>query len=187
MEMLIGLTGYKRCGKDTVANILAQEHGFQKVSFADPLRDLCASMFELPMQMFVEDELKDTPLPGFGKSPREILIHIGQSMRQIDPDVWARQGIKKACSIRNHVVIPDVRFPNEANYIIERGGVLLRIERSGCELGNDIPTTGLYEEFPQLPTIQNDGSIDDLRTTVAHFIERLRSSMTPREFEYSDF
>ena len=38
--MIIGLTGYARSGKDTVASILVEDYGFTRVAFADPIRDL---------------------------------------------------------------------------------------------------------------------------------------------------
>ncbi|EGQ60777.1 hypothetical protein GGI1_02582, partial [Acidithiobacillus sp. GGI-221] len=35
LQTLIGLTGAAGSGKDTVAGVLALEHGFQQVAFAD--------------------------------------------------------------------------------------------------------------------------------------------------------
>ena len=37
--MLIGLSGYARSGKDTIAEILCLNYGFKRVSFALPIRD----------------------------------------------------------------------------------------------------------------------------------------------------
>ena len=41
---LIGLIGRKRSGKDTVADLLIEHHGYNKAAFADPLRDLLAAI-----------------------------------------------------------------------------------------------------------------------------------------------
>ena len=38
--MIIGLTGYAQSGKDTVAQVLVDNYGFNRVSFADPIRKL---------------------------------------------------------------------------------------------------------------------------------------------------
>ncbi len=35
---LIGISGRKRSGKDTLASRLISEHGFTRVAFADPLK-----------------------------------------------------------------------------------------------------------------------------------------------------
>ena len=37
--MIIGLTGYAQSGKDSVAKILVEKHGFIRVAFADRIRD----------------------------------------------------------------------------------------------------------------------------------------------------
>ena len=65
-------------------------------------------------------------------------------------------------------VISDVRFPNEAKAILDAGGVVLRVTRPGTELGNDIPTSGLYEDYPTLPTIANDGT----EMALVHAVDR---------------
>ena len=38
--MIIGLCGYAQSGKDTVANILVEKYGYQRIAFADPIRAL---------------------------------------------------------------------------------------------------------------------------------------------------
>lgn len=38
--MIIGLSGYARSGKDTVASFLVSEYAFERISFADPIRDI---------------------------------------------------------------------------------------------------------------------------------------------------
>ena len=42
--MIIGLSGYARSGKDTVAETLVNEYGFKRVAFADKIKDLLYTM-----------------------------------------------------------------------------------------------------------------------------------------------
>ena len=37
--MIIGLSGYARSGKDTVAELLCLNYDYKRVSFADPMRE----------------------------------------------------------------------------------------------------------------------------------------------------
>ena len=37
---LVGLSGYAQVGKDTVGKILVEKYGFERVSFADKLREV---------------------------------------------------------------------------------------------------------------------------------------------------
>jgi len=46
--MIIGICGLIGSGKGTVADILVEEHGYQKLSFADALKDGVAAMFNWP-------------------------------------------------------------------------------------------------------------------------------------------
>lgn len=41
-EVLIGFGYKKRVGKDTTADVLVRDYGFTKMSFAEPLKNLCA-------------------------------------------------------------------------------------------------------------------------------------------------
>ena len=43
--MIIGIAGYKGAGKDTVANVLQTSFGFEKMSFAQPIKDLIHQTF----------------------------------------------------------------------------------------------------------------------------------------------
>ena len=49
--MIIGICGLIGSGKDTIADILVQEKNFEKLSFADKLKDGVASVFGWDRQM----------------------------------------------------------------------------------------------------------------------------------------
>ena len=53
--MIIGICGLIGSGKGTVADILEQEHGFTKISFADSLKDAVAAVFSWPRNLLEGD------------------------------------------------------------------------------------------------------------------------------------
>src|SRR5579863_3132559 len=57
--VIIGITGRKRSGKDTVGNYLVEHYGFVKVSFADTLKEACKIIFGFSDEQVYGDELKD--------------------------------------------------------------------------------------------------------------------------------
>jgi hypothetical protein len=57
--MLISLSGTKRSGKDTIADVLVKEFKYTKVAFADSLRELCTKVFDLSENMFIDDDKKE--------------------------------------------------------------------------------------------------------------------------------
>lgn len=58
MAKVLGLTGRKGVGKDTAAEVLL-DNGWARLSFADPLKDLCAATFDIKPAKFYNPEFKD--------------------------------------------------------------------------------------------------------------------------------
>ena len=52
---IIGVCGLIGGGKGTVADILVKDHGFEKVSFADSLKDMIAAVFGWPRHLLEGD------------------------------------------------------------------------------------------------------------------------------------
>lgn len=44
MEMVVGVTGYRRCGKDSTVKLLVQHFGFKRFAFADSLRNMARAI-----------------------------------------------------------------------------------------------------------------------------------------------
>lgn len=59
---IISISGLAGAGKDTAADVLVSRYNFKKVSFADPLRELCAEVFSLPMSNFLDRDKKDADI-----------------------------------------------------------------------------------------------------------------------------
>ena len=59
--MIVGLTGAAGSGKDTVADILVQYRGFQRLAFADALYDEVRTAFDVPIGLLRNRETKETP------------------------------------------------------------------------------------------------------------------------------
>lgn len=59
--MIIAFCGKKRVGKDVAAETLVKNFNFTRISFADPLKEVCSLGFDLPKELFFDDNLKDKP------------------------------------------------------------------------------------------------------------------------------
>ena len=53
--MIIGICGLIGCGKGTAADILVEQHGFTKISFADKLKDGVSTVFGWDREMLEGD------------------------------------------------------------------------------------------------------------------------------------
>ena len=142
--MIVGLLGFINSGKGTVASELVNRFDFRQDSFASGLKDACAVIFDWPRAMLEGDTTESREwrevvdpwwseklaMPNF--SPRLALQVIGtEALRNnFHQDLWfltLQNRIRK--NPEQHVVISDVRFPNEIKFIQEQKGVLVRINR----------------------------------------------------------
>ena len=139
---IIGLSGLKGSGKDTVAKHLELYYGFKVLSFAGALKDITSSLFSLNRDNLEGDteesrEWRDSYIHlGSGKTPRQLLQDVGVAMRRVDPDIWVNyvKSQMYPCINRRPVVVTDVRFVNEMDMILARGGQIWRIEPAAKDL-----------------------------------------------------
>lgn len=141
--MIIAISGKRRSGKSTLANILRANYQFHPVSLATPLKQFCMEQFGLSADQ-VDGHLKEVVDTRYARTPRQILIDVGQFFRSYDKDWWINKlwnQIAALSEIQDKFVIPDMRFKNELDFFKSKGALLVRLERSE-EL------TGQYIEDP---------------------------------------
>lgn len=139
--MLIGLVGFAGSGKGTVADTLVEKYNFTKLSFADPLKDAVSSIFGWPRHLLEgdTDESRDfreredtfwTNRLGYSISPRKVLQRFGTEVCRdsFSHNIWI---YALESRMRNHsnVVVADVRFDNEIDFIRQNNGFLVRVAR----------------------------------------------------------
>ena len=193
--MIIGICGLIGSGKGTAADILVESHGFQKLSFADALKDGVAAMFSWPRHLLEGDtdesrawrEQRD---PFWSRemdrevTPRLVLQLVGtDAMRDgFFNGVWVsivKQKLLTASGV--DWVLPDTRFPNEIAMLQDIGGQVWRVRR-GPEPGwfnryvdNNIEPTVHPSEwawakcrFDQV--VDNDSDLRDLKEKIKSLI-----------------
>jgi hypothetical protein len=138
--MIIGIVGFIGSGKGTVGDILTQR-GFHKDSFAAPLKDAAAVIFNWPRNMLEGDtnisrlwrEKKDEYWSnkfGYDFTPRLALQLMGTEVgrKVFHEDLWIISLLNRAQGQEN-VVVTDVRFKNEVKTIRKHGGFVVRVKR----------------------------------------------------------
>lgn len=142
--MIIGLSGYARSGKDTVAGMLMGIHGFQRVAFADTIREFLLRIDPLVMHNGMDFRLQDiVESKGWEEAKtqfpevRRLLQDLGVGGRELlDDAVWINAALKDFDK-NDKVVVTDVRFKNEAARIKNMGGQIWRINRINVGPAND--------------------------------------------------
>lgn len=209
--MIVGLLGFIGSGKGTVASILVEKYNFRQDSFASSLKDACSAMFDWPRAMLEGDTTESREwreivdpwwseklgIPNF--SPRYALQIMGTDVlrNHFHQDLWfitVQNRIRK--NPDQHVVISDVRFPNEIKFIQEQGGVLAKINRGPTPVwyetallankGNSLAKEAMTKTYSSAHfsewawvgskidlEVDNNGSLDTLTDQVGNFMTRV--------------
>lgn len=134
---LIGIAGKAQSGKDTFANTLVEEHGFAKLPMAGALKVSSSSLMGFPQALVFDDEFKKFFDPYWEMTVREAFQRIGDAMKnEFGEDFWARRWMYAfhTVSKTHSVVVPDIRFEEEAEMLRALGGVIVHISRDGAGL-----------------------------------------------------
>ena len=176
---VIGLMGYKRTGKDTVADHLVAAHGYTRIAHADILRDM---LWELDPR-FETDAMDTWRLTNYlGANTRAAW----EDFKTSDPDAYRTLLREHGAVIGSRApyffvdqvwatvhradratrwVITDVRFPEEASKFSSALRHLWRITRPGV-VGDGHASEVSLDRWPAVRTICNDGTIADLHHAV---------------------
>ncbi len=137
----IGIAGKFAVGKTSVANILEANHGYVRMSIASSLKQFVNEMYSRDVYGTDEgatlqksDSITVNTQDGRRMvTVRQLLQDIGNQMKMIDQDIWLR-GVRHQVLLWNEmgksVVIDDVRFPREAEYLKNIGFINVRLTAS---------------------------------------------------------
>ena len=134
---LIGVHGKARSGKDTVARILGDEHGFVRTAFADPLKAASAVLFGWPVDLAFSDEIKGYKSPLWDITGRTAFQRLGDTMKiGFGQDFWVKRWAYDYARLKDKhsVVVSDVRHDAEADTLRGLGGLVIHLERHGAGL-----------------------------------------------------
>lgn len=172
--MLIGVTGKARSGKDTVADRLVDQYGFNRFTFARPLKEAIKIMFDLSDD-HVDGHLKEEVVPWIGKSPRELMQSLGTEWARdhVSPEIWINVlAVVYSRAVVAHqksgvgspflAVVTDVRFDNEAQWIRSMGGIVVQVVRDiAPDVRSHVSEAGVSLVNTDL-LIKNNGTLDEL-------------------------
>jgi len=134
MPTIIGVSGKRGSGKSLFCDVYLRARGFHIYSFADPLKDDVRRIYGLNKE-HTDGSLKELPCDKLGgRTPREAMIAEGEIRRKFSENglYWVKKLFTEKINqlqSSTFVAIPDVRFKNEANFIKNHGGLLVRLER----------------------------------------------------------
>lgn len=191
--MIIGLNGNAFAGKDTVGAYLVQHYQFERVAFADKLKEAAAALLRIPVDQV--DELKadkDAYVVVMGLREftfRHFLQRMGTEMGRnvFGENFWVDQVFVDPASYYHaeqkyagrNIVVTDCRFDNEAQRIKDLGGYIVRVEANktvrdarGANPDAHVSEDGIHLSYIDY-VIHNNGTRWDLYNGIEDMINKL--------------
>lgn len=202
--MIVGIVGFISSGKGTVGDIFC-DHNFVRDSFAKPVKDAVSVMFGWPRELLEGDtELsrvwREEPdafwSEKFGRSfsPREALQLMGtEAGRDVfHSDLWVLSLLNRTKG--KDVVVTDVRFKNEIEYIQKNNGIVIRVKRGEDPDWFEMLSTETDEFYREQImkgrnvhrsewdwvgcdfdyVIENNGTVHDLRKKIEELLQKIK-------------
>jgi hypothetical protein len=173
-ELILGIGGYAKSGKDTLANLLVEGYGFERHAFADALKSVLYSVSPAvnvdgrytPLKKVIDDFGWDDA-KRYHPEIREIQQGLGNGVRDnVADNTWVRVVMETPHGPR--LAIPDTRFPNESDAIHRNGGYVVRIDREGIGPVNNHSSESL-DINPDL-IIANNGKPEEMLPPLLEFL-----------------
>lgn len=175
--VLIGLTGRAGVGKSTAAHYLNAVHGFTRMRFAGPLKDMLRALGLSEREL--EGDLKEKPCALLGgQTPRFAMQRLGSEWGRdlIHPELWTvilQERARALLAAGHSVCVEDVRFPNEVAAIKALGGRIIRIRNFDIN-GTPDAHPSETQNLPFDVSIYNEGiNVEVLHARIDGALERL--------------
>jgi hypothetical protein len=172
---ILGISGWARNGKDTIADHLIANYGYERVSFAAPMKE---ALYRLNPRITI-DGVMSTPLKigvdvygwddlkTHGPEVRELLQRFGTEVgRELwGEDFWVNAAVD-TIKDGSRVVVSDVRYPNEADAIKKLGGEIWRIVRPEFGAANDHASEHALNDYKFDHIFENNSDIESLHKSI---------------------
>ena len=211
--MVIGFAGRCRSGK-TILSEVCEKYGYQRLSFAIPLKQLCADILDISIDELNRAKNENIPIEiTIGKNVCEILseetnipiettteicdgkyLHTVRDMLQfIGTDYirkynsdWHVNKIREMIEDNVNYVIDDVRFPNEKRMIEQLGGDCWFVTRTTLDnVSNHESETSITWKDCMNKVIVNNSTLNELLFKWEIFMDNYTRSCAIRDEEFN--
>ncbi len=171
---IIGLSGKKRSGKDTVYGMIADHALALRLAFADSLKEELAWACNVSTD-FIEEHKESfrLGLQWWGTEFRRGLCGDEYWVKKMKNLI--EEETRLLCQFGEggkpvFIVITDVRFPNECTFIRNLGGINVRIVRGATRSADQHPSETALDDFKFDYVIDNNLGLKELEECVVRFL-----------------
>lgn len=176
--------------EDVISDYKAYEWWLEEQStweirkFAGKLKDIAGHLTNIDVEKFEDQEFKKTDLDAeWGMTVRDFLQKLGtDALRDgLHPNVWVNALMADYECVPadrapdgwdcDNWIITDTRFPNEAEAIKSKGGIIIRVDRPGVKPINPHPSEIALDNWNFDYKVVNISDIYSLKQTVEQVLK----------------
>ena len=178
---VIAICGYKRSGKDTIADFFVSTYGYKPLKIAEGLKNLMKTMFDFTDAQL--EETKDVTDQRWGITPRRAMQFFGTEIMQHEvqkllPDIgrnfWMRKitNTLSNASADERFVISDMRFHHEYEALKEFYPFIIKVTNPSVKCVDTHCSETEFDTIPHHIEIINDGTLEALHEKLRNIINQ---------------
>ena len=186
--MILGLTGVRGSGKDTLADHLVDRYGFRRIAFADPVREKVKFLLQLESDDEY-DQIKRTKLlwdynqyNGYGTfkdrekeiDGRHLVREIGMLMLSYDKEQFTNyvtNEISKNIE-KFHYVVTDLRMEHEYQCLKRLDAYVVKIETGKENTDNHVTEVGFSDDMCDYIIHNTDRDLQKFQRNIDDMIQK---------------
>jgi hypothetical protein len=141
----IAISGKANSGKNVTGKRLIEclkLTNYKICAFADPIKQIAKIMFpQIPdSDLWGPSDNRTKVIENESITIRQLLINIGENFKYINNNVWINHfdRVSKECILANQdVILTDLRFITEYDYLKANGFILIRVKRDKIKTASD--------------------------------------------------
>ena len=162
---IVGLCGRSRVGKDTIASILMEKYPTYTLHrLAQPVKDTVKTLYDFTQDQVETDEKEK--MTHWGITPRQAMVWVTETMMQRHGNDFFSRKLFDAYDngvFGSNIIIPDIRYAHDLYEIRKRGGIVIKVVRSGMP---DHQFEAAVDQLEGDVLIDNNGTLVELQKKV---------------------
>ena len=183
---IIAICGYKRSGKDTIANYLIDKYNYNHYKVGEKVRLIVQLLFNLNDEDYEKD--KEVINDKWGITPRQMMQFVGTDMFQykiqelipnIGKDFWIKSLLSDELinKIKNNhkIIISDLRFLHEYNNLkkLNIPMIIIKVNNNRLTINDNHISETEFLKIPFDYEIDNNTTLDALYLNIDNIIDNL--------------
>lgn len=154
---------------------------YENIKFAAKVKEVCSIITGYPIETFYNREKYNDTISNLGGNLaiRTLMQKVGDGLRrEVADDIWIRAAFSKV-TFSSEIIVTDCRYPNEAEFIKSKGGILIKIIRPNHEESTITGEQAKHASETQIDSlpydylITNNGTLEDFKTQIVLLMESL--------------